>query len=207
MFIQVIQGRCNDVDRIHQQMDRWHGTLEEGAIGFLGATYGLTDDGEFIGVVRFDSKESAMTNSDRAEQGAWWADTVGCFDDEPTFHDCDDVRMMLGGGSDEAGFVQVIQGHITDPEKFGMMMDEPMDMLSRERPEIIGGTMAVDADGFFTQTMSFTTEDAAREGEHREMPPEMAERMSDLGMAMSDVSFHDLHHPWFTTARGAGSIA
>jgi hypothetical protein len=201
VFIQVIQGRCNDVDRIHSQMDRWHETLEDGATGFLGATYGLTDDGEFIGVVRFDSRESAMANSDRPEQGAWWAETASCFDGEPTFHDCDDVRMMLDGGSDSAGFVQVIQGRISDPEKVAMMMDQPMDMLHRERPEIIGGTMAVDADGFFTQTMAFTTEDAAREGEHKEMPAEMAETMAGMEMAMADVSYHDLRHPWFTSGR------
>lgn len=200
MFIQVIQGRCNDVDRIHGQMDRWHETLEDGATGFLGATYGLTDDGEFIGVVRFDSRESAMANSGRPEQGAWWEETASCFDGEPTFHDCDDVHMLLDGGSDDAGFVQVIQGRISDPERFGMMMDEPMDLLHRMRPEIIGGTMAVDADGFFTQTMAFTTEDAAREGERQEMPPEMSQRMADMTRAMTDVSFHDLHHPWFTSA-------
>ncbi len=205
MFIQVIQGRCNDIDRIHSQMDDWHKTLEEGATGFLGATYGIDDDGEFIGVVRFDSHESATANSNRPEQGAWWAETAGCFDGEPTFHDCDDVRMLLGGGSDEAGFVQVIQGRISDPEKFAMFMDQPMDLLSRARPEIIGGTMAVDPDGYFTQTMSFTTEDAAREGEHKEVPPEMAEMMSEMDRVMADVSYHDLHHPWFTTARGSGA--
>ena len=41
-----------------------------------------------------------------------------CFDGEVTFHDCDDVTMFLGGGSDDAGFVQVIQGRLSDPERF-----------------------------------------------------------------------------------------
>jgi len=201
VFIQVIQGRCKDADQIHQRMDLWRDQLESGASGFLGGTYGLTDDNEFIGVVRFDSKESAMRNSSRSEQGAWWAETESCFDGPVTFHDCDDVQLMLDGGSDRAGFVQVIQGRISDPEKFRMMMDAPMDMLHRERPDILGGTVAVDSDGFFTQTIAFTTEAEAREGESKPMPPERAERMADMGSAMQDVSYHDLHHPWFTTAR------
>ncbi len=200
MFIQVIQGKCNDGDRLHQRMDLWREQLEPGARGFLGGTYGLTDDNEFIGVVRFDSKESAMANSNRPEQGQWWAETEKCFDGSVTFHDCDNVQLMLDGGSDDAGFVQVIQGRISDPEKFRMMMDQPMDMLHKQRPDIVGGTMAVDQDGFFTQTIAFRTEAEAREGEKKEMPPEMTERMADMQQAMADVSFHDLHHPWFATS-------
>ena len=141
-----------------------------------------------------------MRNSERPEQGAWWAETERCFDGPATFHDCDDVQLMLDGGSDDAGFVQVIQGRISDPEKFRMMMDQPMDMLHQERPEIIGGTIAVDEDGFFTQTIAFRSEAEAREGEKKEMPPEMMEQMGGMDRAMTDVSYHDLHHPWFATS-------
>ncbi len=200
MFIQVIQGTCNDVDAMHRQMDRWRDELEPGAIGWLGGTYGVTDDNEFMGIVRFDSRDSAERNSMRPEQSTWWEETARLFDGEATFHDCDDVAMMLEGGSDSAGFVQVIQGRLSDPEKFRMMMDQPMDMLHTARPEIIGGTVAIDKDGFFTQTIAFTTEADAREGEKKEMPAEMMDQMSDLNSAMSDVSYHDLHHPWFATA-------
>ena len=200
MFIQVIQGMCSDTDAIHRQMDRWRDELEPGAIGWLGGTYGVTDDNEFIGVVRFDSRESAERNSNRPEQSAWWGETEKLFDGEVTFHDCDDVMMMLDGGSDDAGFVQVIQGRISDPDKFRMMMDQPMDMLHQARPDIIGGTVAVDKDGFFTQTIAFTTEAEARAGEQKEMPAEMTEQMADYSTAMGEMSYHDLHHPWFATA-------
>jgi len=200
VFIQVIQGKCSDADAIHRQMDRWRAELEPGAIGWLGGTYGVTDDNEFMGIVRFDSRESAERNSNRPEQSAWWAETSRLFDGEATFHDCDDVTMMLDGGSDTAGFVQVIQGQLSDPGKFRMMKDQPMDMLHRERPDIIGGTVAIDKDGYFTQTIAFTTEAEAREGEKKEMPQEMVDQMADMNSVMSDVSYHDLHHPWFATA-------
>ena len=36
VFIQVIQGRCNDADALHRQMDRWREELEPGATGWLG---------------------------------------------------------------------------------------------------------------------------------------------------------------------------
>lgn len=200
MFIQVIQGRCTDADALHRQLDRWREDLEPGASGFLGGTYGMTDDGEFVGVVRFDARASADANSARAEQGAWWEETSRCFDGEVTFHDCDDVTMMLDGGSDDAGFVQVIQGRLSDAERFRHAIEQPMDLLRRMRPEIIGGTIAIDKDGYFTQTMAFTTEDAAREGEHQAPPPEAQQMMDEMSSAMQDVSYHDLHHPWFATA-------
>jgi hypothetical protein len=196
----VIQGKCQDADRIHAQMDRWRDELEAGAEGFLGGTYGLTDDGEFVGVVRFASREDAERNSGRPEQDAWWRDTAACFDGDVSFHDCDDVTMMLDGGRDDAGFVQVIQGRLSDPERFRHAMEQPMDQLHQMRPEIIGGTIAVDKDGFFTQTMAFTTEDAAREGERQTPPPDAQQMMDEMSSLMSDVSYHDLHHPWFATA-------
>ena len=37
-------------------------------------------------------------------------------DGPPEFHDCDDVTVWLGGGSDDAGFVQIIQGQTDDPD-------------------------------------------------------------------------------------------
>ena len=200
MFIQVIQGKCRDAAMVHPQMDAWRETLEAGAEGYLGGTYGVTDDDEFLGIVRFDSRESAERNSRRPEQGAWWAETEKCFDGAATFHDCDDVTLMLDGGADDAGFVQVIQGQLTDAAKFHDFMNQPMDMLHTARPEIIGGTVAIDKDGYFTQTMAFRSEGEARKGEQLEMPPEMMEQMAGMDQLMSSVSYHDLHHPWFATA-------
>ncbi len=201
MFIQVIQGTCRDADMLHRQMDVWRDRLESGAMGFLGGTYGLTDEGEFIGVVRYDSKESAQRNSERPEQGQWWAETEGCFDGPVTFHDCNDVVLMLDGGSDDAQFVQVIQGQLTNAQKFHDFMSQPMDMLHKQRPEIIGGTVAIDDNGYFTQTIAFRTEAEARAGEAKEMPADMREQMSGMDDVMSNVSYHDLHHPWFETVR------
>ena len=73
MFIQVIQGMCTDEAMLRQHMDRWREDLAPGADGWLGGTYGMTDDGQFVGVVRFESREAAARNSLRPEQGEWWA--------------------------------------------------------------------------------------------------------------------------------------
>jgi hypothetical protein len=207
MFIQVIQGQCRDAELLHQLSDEWRDTLGSSASGWLGGTYGVTDDGQFVAVVRFESREAAAANSKRPEQGAWWAKMQECFEGEVTFHDCDDAMMFLGGGSDDAGFVQVIQGKLSDPERFRRFMSQPMDALHEARPEILGGTIAIEPDGTFTETVAFTSEDAARKGEGMEMPDEMRAQIEEEFSVMQDVTYLDLHHPWFSSKTSGAGMA
>jgi hypothetical protein len=202
MFIQIIQGRCNDADRMRQLTEEWRQELGPTAEGWLGGTYGLTDDGEFVAVVRFASREAAAKNSDRPEQGEWWQRMSACFDGEVTFHDSDNAMLFLDGGSDDAGFVQIIQGRIDDPERFRHFMEQPMDALHEARPEIIGGTIAIEPDGWFTQTICFRTEQEAREGEHKEMPAEIRDQFEEEMSHVQDMKYLDLHHPWFSSSDG-----
>jgi hypothetical protein len=198
MFIQVIQGRCNDAERLKGQMDRWESDLRGGASGWLGTTAGVTDDGTFVAVARFESRELAEQNSKRPEQDAWWRETEGCFDGDVTFRDYDDAMEWLGGGSDDAGFVQVMQGRVGDAEAFRKFSLQPMEGLSEMRPEIIGGTVAIADDGDFTQTIYFTSEAEAREGEKKEMPEDAQREMQQAMGEMSDLTYLDLRQPWFS---------
>jgi len=199
MFIQIIQGKCRDSETLRRQIEMWRQELGPKAEGWLGGTYGLTDDNTFVGMVRFESKEAAARNSTRPQQSAWWAQTATCFDGEVTFHDCDDAMTFLDGGADDAGFVQVIQGRVADPERFRRSMDLPMDLQHETRPEIIGGVIAIEPDGQFTETVAFRSEQEAREGERKEMPAGLSQAFEEEMAQMQDVTYLDLHHPWFAS--------
>ena len=199
MFIQVIQGRCSRQDELHALADRWRTEVSAPDSGFLGGTYGFTDDGMFVGVVRFESREKAMANSRRPEQDAWARQLEALLDGPAEYHDCDDVTLMMDGGSDRAGFVQVIRGKVDDPSRLKSMLAETESLMRRERPEILGGTLAIEPDGTFTETIAFTDEAAAREGERKEPPAEVREVLES---AMRGATFMDLHSPWFETAQG-----
>ena len=196
MFIQIIQGKCSRPEELHALAERWRDELAPGATGWLGGTYGFTDDDMFVGVVRFESREAAMANSERPEQGEWAGQMMALMDGPVEFHDCDDVTMMLDGGSDRAGFVQVIRGKVTEPDRLKALMSDT-DMLHEARPDILGATLAIEADGTFTETIAFTSEAEARAGEKKEMPGMPAEVRDTMEMAMKDATFYDLHHPWF----------
>jgi len=91
-------------------MDQWMSDMRPGATGFLGSTAGVTDDGYGFAFARFESAAAAKANSERPEQGRWWAETEKCFAGDVTFTDSEDVETFLGGGSNDAGFVQIMRG-------------------------------------------------------------------------------------------------
>ena len=198
MFIQILQGRCTRQDELRAMADRWVRDLAPGATGWLGGTYGFTDDDQFVGVVRFESREAAMANSQRPEQGEWAEQMMSLMDGPMEFHDCDDVTLMMDGGSDSAGFVQVIRGRVAEPDRLKALMTDT-EMLHEMRPDIIGASLAFEDDGTFTETIAFTDEAAAREGERKESPDMPADVRETLDTAMQGATFYDLHHPWFAS--------
>jgi hypothetical protein len=188
-----MQGKCSRPDELRALADTWRDEGSTGAVGWLGGTYGITDDGEFIGVIRFASRDEAMANSERPETGAFAEKMAALMDGPVEFHDCDDVTTWLDGGSDDAGFVQVIRGHTGDPGRIKALLDNTDD-LREMRPEIIGGTLAIESDGTFFETIAFTDEESARKGEQLEPP---AEVRAELESMMAGATFYDLHEPWF----------
>ena len=194
MFIQVIQARSTRPDEVRALTEEWN-DLPDDDSGFLGATYGFTDDDEFIGVIRFESREKAMANSARPETDAMAKRMAELMDGPPTFRDCDDVTEWMDGGSDDAGFVQILQGRTDNPDRLKEVMNEGIDELRQNRPDIIGGTLALEDDGTFTNTVAFTDEASAREGEQKDTTSDGEE----FRTLMSDVVFLDLHHPWYSS--------
>jgi hypothetical protein len=195
MFIQVIQAKVSDEAALRRTMDRWQVELMPGATGYLGSTAGITDDGTFVVLARFESAEAAQANSDRPEQGAWFADMEKCFDGEPTFMNCDDAQQWMGGGSDDAHFVQIMLGHSEDVAHMHEVMGRHPDELHAVRPEILGGLMMDMGDGRYVDAFYFTSEEAAREGETKDMPEEFREEMEEGMRLMGEVTFLDLREP------------
>lgn len=195
MYIQMVQGPCAQQDELHTLVDDWSRQMA-GRDGWLGGTFGFTDDDQFVGVIRFEDASAAREWCRDDEAGMWWAAAEMMFDAAPEIHQSADVSMMLEGGSDDAGFVQVMRGRVGNLDALKRIMSdhEMTSMLHEARPEIIGATLAIEDDGTFVETIAFTDEATAREGEKKEMPPEMA---GDFESSMTDVSYLDLHKPWY----------
>lgn len=197
MFVQVIRGEVTDRARLWDAFDRWERDLRPGAEGFLGSTAGITEDGQFVAVARFESEDAARRNSDRREQGAWWSETENLFTGPVDFFDSKEVDVSMGGGTNDAGFVQVLFGH-GDRERARSVLLEGEDVLRRERPDILGGVTAWGGDGRFVDVAYFRSEAEARAGEKKELSEGARELFEQFSAVMSVDEYLDLPGPRFT---------
>lgn len=192
MFVQVIRGQLADREAMRRLGDRWEAELRPGAAGFLGATIGITDDGWMINVARFESEEAARRNSDRPEQGEWWAEASKCFESEPSFLDSTDVETTLGGGRDDAGFVQAMIGEVRDRDAFTEVDRQFVERITELRPDVIGGVRVWDGDRRYVELVYFTSEADARRGESQELPAEVADAYQRFQDLHDSIEFRDL---------------
>jgi hypothetical protein len=197
VFVQVIQGQVDDPAKARAAMDRWAQELAPGATGWLGSTGGVTEDGRFIALARFESEEAARRNSDRPEQDRWWAETSKLFSGQASFRDSSDVTVDLVGDPDQAGFVQVMQGRGTDPDRARELMAQDSPEWADFRPDIIASVAVGHEGGAYTMAIYFTSEAEAREGERKEPPPEMKAQMDEMAaLSVGVPEFFDLKQPW-----------
>ncbi|MGH2788510.1 MAG: hypothetical protein ACRDJV_11465 [Actinomycetota bacterium] len=201
MFVQVIQGRAKDPGGLRKQWERWDQELKPAARGFLGSTAGVTPDGEFIALARFEDEAAARANSDSAEQTAWW-DETSQYLEAPLFHDCSVVDLMNEGGSDTAGFVQVIQGKVTDVDKARELDNATQSQMKEMRPDVIGGIVAWHPqNGRFTNAIYFTSEAEARAKEKESSSSPEFEKFMSEWQAISDgePKYLDITEPWYSS--------
>lgn len=202
MFVQVMQGQVSNPQQIHAALDKWAQQLAPGAEGWLGSTAGVTDDGRFVALARFESEDAARRNSDRPEQTQWWTETSRLFTGDVSFHDSSDITADVNGNPDKASFVQVMQGRGSDPKRAKELMTQSPEEWAAFRPDVIGSIAVGHDDGAYTMAMYFTSEQAAREGERKEPPPHLKAQMEEMGkLSIGEPEFFDIRHPWLYSRR------
>ncbi|HET7476017.1 MAG TPA: hypothetical protein VFJ97_08340 [Dermatophilaceae bacterium] len=196
MFVQMFTAKVADAEAVRGLFDSWP-TQRPPDVAWLGTTAGVTDDGSLVAVVRFETEQSARANSDRPEQGHWWASLERSLAGDATFFESSDVEVQLVGDLDQARFVQVMRGRVTDVDRARRVGSDDPEALSRFRPDILGSLLLAKDSGEYAMAVYFTDEDAARAGEQQQPPPEIAAQMEELN-ALNDgpVTFYDLRDPW-----------
>lgn len=193
MFVQVIEGKTSDAAGVVEHGERWQQELRPGAVGYLGLTAGVTSDGRSIAVVRFTDEAAARANAARPEQTAWFQELTKLFDGEPTFAESSDVTLWKDGGSDDAGFVQVMRSTGVDRAKVEEL-DAAFERFSGQRPDLLGGFRIWTGTDSCIDVAYFTSEEEARVGEQAEMPEELQEIMGQME-GMGSTEYLDLPNP------------
>lgn len=193
MFVQIIEGRVRDAEELKAMGEEWRRDLRPGAAGFLGATSGATADGRAITVVRFEDEAAAQANAARPEQSAFWERMAKLYDGDITFTESTDVTHLLGGGSDGAGFVQVMKNTGLDRAR-AEQLDAALTPFVDQRADVLGGVRIWTGADTCTEVIYFTSEAEARQGEKLEMPEEVAAAMAQA-MDGVEVEYLDLTDP------------
>ncbi|MFG1624362.1 hypothetical protein [Kribbella sp. NPDC049227] len=202
MFVQVIQGQITDAEQAHTAFDRWMEELAPEATGWLGSTAGVTADGRFIVLARFESADAARRNSESPAQDKWWHEFSTLLTGGAVFHETEDVTVDQSGDPNAAGFVQVIQGRVSNPERARALMAAHPEEWAAFRPDILGSLLATYDEGAFTTALYFTSEAEAREGERKEPPASLKSTMDELNSLDAEQPvFFDLDHPWLFSPR------
>lgn len=194
MFVQIIEGRTTDPEGLKRQGERWQAELRPGAAGFLGVTAGSTTDGRSITIARFDSEAAARANSDRAEQGAWWADTAKYYEGDVSFTESTDVQQVLSGGCEAAGFVQVMKISGADRARLERV-DAELPRFASLRPDLLGVVRVWTGPDSCIDVNYFTSEAEARAGEGRPIPADLQPLMAEFQELTRDTEFLDLPDP------------
>jgi uncharacterized protein (DUF1330 family) len=196
MFAQVVQAKTKDKAGAKKMWDRWNDEVRPAATGYLGATGGVTDDGDLIVIARFESAEAAERNNNIPEQQQWYSEFEKYIEGEPSFTNYTNVELDNGGGSDDAGFVQVIRVKGGDAQAFKDLDAEIAPKMKELRPDVIGSLTAIEGDDA-TSVIYFTSEEEARKNESNPEFQELAKRYMEI---QGDSTFYDLKDPWLASA-------
>lgn len=197
MFAQVIRGKTSDPKAVRASLDKWMKDLRPTATGYLGTTSGVTEEGELFALVRFESEEAAKANSDRPEQGQWWAEFEKTLDGEASFRDSSDVEVESVGDLDSAGFVQVMVAKSKDLDRSKMLTNSLRDARTTNRPDILGSVGVSFGGGEFAYALYFTSEQEARAAEGRARPADVQATMDEMmSLAVGAPEYVNLKTPW-----------
>jgi hypothetical protein len=193
VYVQVITGSTRDAEALRARFALWEEELLPGAAGFMGSTAGIADDGTFVVFARFNDHTTARANSRRPEQDEWWSGTAALLEGEATFRESGDVTLLFGGGSDDAGFVQVMEGRVFDRTKADAFeTGEMLDRLRAARPDLLGAIRIWLGKEEFVEAAYFTSEADARSGE---ASAAFAAPLAEYLALFAEMTYVDLRDP------------
>ncbi len=104
------------------------------------------------------------------------------------------MEQFLGGGSNDAGFVQIMKSAGVDRARMAKL-DAAFDAFANTRPDLIGTFRVWTGPDSCVEAAYFTSQAAAREGEAKEVPEELKPLMAEFGDLMQNTEFLDLTDP------------
>lgn len=194
MFVQVVEGQCPAPEALRTEWDRWAREVAPAGVGWLGSTAGVSADGRFVAVTRFESEEAARMTADRPEQSAWAGRLAEQLTGPAVIRDCPEVRAFLRGSWDDASLVRIEQGQARAIDR--VVSNFEARAASRPGPgeAPVAGILAWGPDWYVTEALYYTASAGAR---HATAADRVADPLlRDAASLVEARTGVDLTSPW-----------
>jgi hypothetical protein len=196
MFVQIFEGRVFNRGTAHRLIDDWVSALRLRAVGFLGATAGVSDDGRVIALLRFESAAAASGSGYLPERGPYWAELEKVLNGPVAVTDSDDAETFFSGGSNDARFVEIVKARGVNRAQLREMDASIQRVAGSWRPDFIGSFRVWTGPDSYVEADYFTSEAEMRESQQKEPPPEFAGRIGAFQEMMANAEMLDIRDPW-----------
>lgn len=205
MFVRMLRARVSAKPLLRNAWDQLGDSL--GKIpGWRCMVGGIDRDGGFFGTIEFTDPGAAHHAWTDGEVSRWLQEVQRSLDNVDE-RESADGEILLPGPRNEAGFIQFIQARTSDKPRWKAINDAMQEVMRSHRPEVLAATIAWNDDDSFLETVYFTSEQEAREGESREFPGGMAGLFGELMDLVSDLSYTDLRSPWLKVHPALGAAS
>lgn len=202
IYVEIIQARVKDPAGVQEVYARWVRDVAPGADGWLASTAGISDEGEFIAVVRFASEQAARLNRSRPQQDSWWREMSQQLADDARFIDCAAVATFGEDRPGDPGFVQAVQGQAAKlPGVLEQVAETAQHHIFEHHLDVLGGLIADHGDGGFTEVVYYPSPEAARHGESGNVADRDVTLVERLAGFVADLRYLNLADPWHHRAR------
>jgi len=195
MFVLTVHARTINPEGVREHVLTWPARVGIGAVGWLGSTGGVSTDGDFILLMRFESEEAAWITSDLPENGRWWQICSRHLDTRPAFTGSSKVTGILSGGSDDAAAVRIIRGR-TAQNLFRDSLRRLETLSPNERAALIGGIVAWHERDQFTEALYLKSKDFAKFRQRGMFPTPLLRFIDEHETSILDGTVIDLDEPW-----------
>jgi hypothetical protein len=186
MLAQVVQVRTNDPDGARPLLERLARDVAPVARGSVG----VTEDGVLFAVFLMDREDAVQL-----DDVPGWVGLSRFIERDVDVRTSRRVAVFGEGASPRAGFVQVVQGRLSDLELALEHLAGLQVLLAEHLPALVGSVTVLHAPDGFTRVLYFSSEDEARATE-TDFPPALQDADEQARrFLVGEPTFLDFRHP------------
>jgi hypothetical protein len=205
MFVQFLHGRVADEAGARKEISVWQEQLAADATGWLGSTAGVTLDHRFVLLHRFESEEAARRSAERPGQVGWRQRLEAYMVGQLGTRSYPAARVLKDGDGDQAGFVQLMLGRVTDRARLAALETDVARMLRDRSPQVLCAIVLDGGDDRSFAQLSYATSEQDVLAAERTMSVETAVLLGMVRSYMEGLEFLDLRDPWLLSPSAAAA--